>query len=338
MTKLRASALFSKSALCAGVVALLCMPAQAGLLKKIGGGGSKEQPAQAAPAESAPAAPSGPKIIVCVDAFEGAGKLGWDEGPVLGAMLTDALMNSGRFLVVERPKLDNALKEQDLGAAGRINQQTALQIGSIVGAQYLIQGTVTQFEPGESGQSGRVGVPLPGVGGSIGIGGSKVNSSIAMQLRIIDLTTTVVLDSTKVEHTASHRSIGMDAYVKGFSGSYDEFQKTPLGKTAEECVKKAVDRIVQKLGNQPFRARVAEIQGKSIYINAGSNRGVQSGMTLGVYKAGKAIVDPDTGLPLDVPLTKTGTLKVDSVQEKLAICSLVDGKMPAKGDTLQMEQ
>jgi curli biogenesis system outer membrane secretion channel CsgG len=324
------------AATCVLLALALVTPAQAGLLKKLKGGGSSESAPP--PAEQAAPAPSGPKMIVCVDQFEGAGKLGWDEGPVMGALLTDALMQSGRFLVVERPKLDNAIKEQDLGASGRINSQTALKIGAIVGAQYLIQGTVTQFEPGESGQSGRVGIPLPGVGGSIGIGGSKITSKVAMQLRIIDLTTTVVLSTHKAEETATHKSIGADVYAKGFSVGGDQFKKTPLGETAEKCIGKCVDHIVSVLGHQPFRARVAAVEGKTIIINAGTNRGVSAGMTLNAMKQGKTITDPDTGLALEVQFTKTATVKVDSVSEKTATCSLVDGKMPAVGDSLEMAQ
>lgn len=324
---------------CAVFFLALVMPANAGFLQKLKGGSKDSSAKEEAPppAEKVAPAPSGPKMIVCVDDFEGAGKLGWDEGPVMGAMLTDALMQSGRFIVVERPKLDAAIKEQDLGASGRINSQTALKIGQIVGAQYLIQGTVTEFEPGESGQSGRVGIPIAGIG-SIGIGGSKVTSKVAMQLRIIDLTTTVVLSTHKAEESATHKSIGADVYAKGFSVGGDQFKKTPLGETAEKCIGKCVDHIISVLGNQPFRARVADIDGKTIILNAGTNRGVETGMTLNAMKQGKTIADPDTGLPLEVEFSKTGTVKVDSVSEKTARCSLVDGKMPAKGDSLELAQ
>jgi hypothetical protein len=88
----------------------------------------------------------------------------------------------------------------------------------------------------------------------------------------------------------------------------------------------------------PFTARVAEVDGNTIYINAGSNRNVTEGTILGIYKMGKVITDPDTGLALDVKMDKTGTIKVDSVQEKMSLCSLVDGSKPAKGDTLRLEK
>ena len=326
--------------LCAAVLVFQCGPAEAGILKKLKGGGGEESAPEAEASAPAPARASykGPKQVVAVGAFEGAGKLGWDEGPVMAAMLQDALMQTGRFIVVERQQLDSVLKEQDLGAAGRINSETALKIGQIVGASIMIQGTVTQFEPGESGKSGRVNIPIGGIGGGVGLGGSKVTSKIAMKLRIIDLTTSQVLSTHNAEHTGTHKSMGMDVYTGIGSAGGDQFKKTPLGETAEECINKCVDHIISVMANVPFSARVAEVDGKSIYINAGTNRGVTEGMVLGLYKTGKVITDPDTGLALDVKLEKTGSVKVDSVQDKLSVCSLVEGQTPKRGDTLRLEK
>ncbi|MFA6240547.1 MAG: CsgG/HfaB family protein [Candidatus Hydrogenedentales bacterium] len=328
------------SLLAMGAIALFVgASAHAGILDKVKGKGKgKEEAKTEEAAETKAAAPAytGPKQVVCVDAFEGAGKLGWDEGPVLAAMLTSALMDTGRFIVVERPKLDNAIKEQDLGAAGRINSQTALKIGEIVGASILVQGTVTKFEPGEEGKSGRVGVPIGGV--SVGLGGSKVTSVVGMKLRLVDLTTTVVLDTFDAEAEGTYKSMGADIYAGGFSAGGDKFKKTPLGETSEKCVKQAVDHIIAKMADVPFSARVAKVDGKTVYINAGSTRGVQVGTVLVMYKQGEVIKDPDTGLPLSVTLTKTGSIKVDDVQEELSVCSMVDGKAPAVGDTVKIEQ
>jgi curli biogenesis system outer membrane secretion channel CsgG len=340
MTKVRDHKKFCRlfaMLVCVGVLIFQCTPADAGILKKLKGGGGEESASEPA-AESAPApAPhKGPKQVVAVGAFEGAGKLGWDEGPVMAAMLQDQLMQTGRFVVVERQQVDAVLKEQDLGAAGRINTETALKIGQIVGASIMIQGTVTQFEPGEEGKSGRVSIPIGT--GAVGIGGSKVTSKVAMQLRIIDLTTSQVLSTHKAEHTGTHKSMGMDVYTSVGSVGGDQFKKTPLGETAEECIAKAVDHIIATMANVPFSARVAEVDGKSIYINAGTNRGMTEGTVLTLYKTGKVITDPDTGLALDVKMERTGSVKVDSVQEKIAVCSLVDGQMPKRGDTLKIDK
>jgi curli biogenesis system outer membrane secretion channel CsgG len=317
------------------------MPAEAQFFKKakdkLKGGGDESSEAAPTEASSTAAAntPMGPKKTVAVDKFEGHAGLGWDEGAVLAAQLAEALMESGRFNVVERVKLDNILQEQDLGAAGRINSQTALQIGEIVGAQVLIQGTVTEFEPGEEGKSGKVRVPIGGV--SVGLGGSKVTSSVGIKLRLIDLTTSMILSTHNAEAKGSHKSMGLGVYSSYGSASGDQFKKTPLGKVAAEAIDKCVAHIITTMANIPFNARVAEVEGSSIYINAGSNRGMTEGMMLHGYKIVKTIKDPDTGLALDSIEEKTCTLKIDMVRDSISICSLVSGGKPRVGDTLKME-
>jgi len=317
------------------------MPADAGILKRAKDKlkGSEDSSAESAPTEASSAAaastPMGPKKTVAVDKFEGHAGLGWDEGAVLAAQLAEALMETGRFNVVERVKLDNILQEQDLGAAGRINSQTALTIGNIVGAQVLIQGTVTEFEPGESGKSGKVRVPIGGV--SVGVGGSRVTSKVAIKLRLIDLTTSMILSTHNAEATSKSKSMGLDVYSSYGSASGDQFKKTPLGKTAAIAIDKCVAHIISTMSNIPFNARVAEVEGSSIYINAGSNRGMAVGMMLHGYKTVKTITDPDTGLALDAIEEKTCTLKIDMVRDNISVCSLVSGSKPKIGATLKLE-
>lgn len=60
---------------------------------------------------------------------------------VLGITLAGALRKSGQFDVVERQQLANLLKEQDLGASGRVDEQTAAKIGKVLGARYMLLGT-----------------------------------------------------------------------------------------------------------------------------------------------------------------------------------------------------
>lgn len=51
------------------------------------------------------------------------------------------------FDVVERFRLQSVMKEQDLGASGRIDPATAKKIGKLVGADVILTGTVTQYTP-----------------------------------------------------------------------------------------------------------------------------------------------------------------------------------------------
>jgi curli biogenesis system outer membrane secretion channel CsgG len=332
----RSGAVRSLAMLLAITIAVsFAMPADAGVLKRLRGGdgdSAEQTSAEPAPASSAP---KGPKKTVAVEKFEGHAGVSWDNGSVLAAQLAEALMETGRFNVVERVQLDNILREQDLGAAGRINSQTALQIGQIVGAQVLIQGTVTEFDPGVEGKSGGVRVPIGGV--SVGLGGGKVESHVAIKLRLIDLTTSMILSTHNAEARGSHSTRGIDFGSAYGSFNADDFKKTPLGETAADAIDKCVAHIISTMQNIPFNARVAEVEGSSIYINAGSNRGMEEGMELHGYKTVKTIIDPDTGLALDAIEEKTCTVKIDMVRDNISIASLVSGNKPQKGDTLKLQ-
>ena len=58
------------------------------------------------------------------------------------ALLTDALVNSGVFTVVERSRFEQIVKEQGLTSTGFVDPSTAVSLGEIAGASYLLAGEV----------------------------------------------------------------------------------------------------------------------------------------------------------------------------------------------------
>jgi len=62
-----------------------------------------------------------------------------------GKGITDLLINdlaaAGRVRVVERERIQSVLAEQNLVKSGSIDQATAVKVGKIVGAQYVIMGS-----------------------------------------------------------------------------------------------------------------------------------------------------------------------------------------------------
>ncbi len=61
-------------------------------------------------------------------------------------LLTTELVNAANVRVVERERLTALLKEQDLGATGRMDQETAVRVGKLLGARYMIRGDVTSLD------------------------------------------------------------------------------------------------------------------------------------------------------------------------------------------------
>jgi len=152
---------------------------------------------------------NGPKARIAVSRFTDKTGKGWWTGQIgdgMADMLTTALFNTNRFIVLERQTLQDVLAEQDLGASGRIRQDTAAPIGQIEGAELLVTGAVTEFEPGSSGIGGGLG----GVGGGVvgGILGGLKKSHVAIDLRIIDTRTSRIVAATTVEGEATDFNLG----------------------------------------------------------------------------------------------------------------------------------
>src|SRR3989442_11503684 len=66
------------------------------------------------------------------------------QGGIPG-MLSSELGANPAVRLVEREQVQHLLDEQNLGAAGRVDAQTAAKIGKIVGAKYAITGMFMDF-------------------------------------------------------------------------------------------------------------------------------------------------------------------------------------------------
>ena len=76
----------------------------------------------------------------------GQGKEDFDalERGIAGMMISELSQNPAAR-VVERQEVQRLVDEQNLGAQGRVDPQTASKIGKLVGARYMVMGTFVDF-------------------------------------------------------------------------------------------------------------------------------------------------------------------------------------------------
>ena len=79
--------------------------------------------------------------------FNSIGELGQD----FSIQLSDALVQSGKVIVLSRKELDVVMAEQDLAASGRFAKSRTAKTGKIIPAQILIKGQITEFAQNSSG-------------------------------------------------------------------------------------------------------------------------------------------------------------------------------------------
>lgn len=176
----------------------------------------------------------GDKISIGVSEFtndtagQGAGGAYWWTSPSVGrelsGMLSNELVATKAFNVVERKQLDAAIQEQDLAASGRMAPEKAAPIGQLTGAQYLVMGTVTAYEERTSSTGGGIGYK------GFSIGGESSEAYIAIDVRVMNSTTGELEFVRTIEGSSKSSGISLGAYKSGFGGSLASQNKTPAGK------------------------------------------------------------------------------------------------------------
>jgi TolB-like protein len=109
--------------------------------------------ASAGPASAQVGAPDGvdARPAIAVFPFVNGGSFGQDREDLsaleigIQQMLLTELAQNSSLRIVERSLLRDILAEQDLGASGRVDPQTAANLGRLVGARYIVTGQFTDL-------------------------------------------------------------------------------------------------------------------------------------------------------------------------------------------------
>ncbi|MFA6216733.1 MAG: CsgG/HfaB family protein [Candidatus Omnitrophota bacterium] len=197
---------------------------------------------------------AGPRARIAIADFDvKAAKAYGEIGSGLREMLVTALINSSRFSVVERQALSAVMQEQELSASGAAQQGSGgPQRGKIKTADLVVTAAVTEFEPQASGGSAGIGGG-GGVGSGIlgGLLGAALNKAhMALDIRIIDTSTSEVLAATRVQGQASDISGGFMAGFFGgwgLGGGLSMYANTPMEKAIRVCIIEAVRYISQTI-------------------------------------------------------------------------------------------
>ena len=181
-----------------------------------------------------------------------------NKDAVLGGvrdMLTTALFNSNRYIVLERENINDAIVEQDFSHSRKAGEASHIPTGMIEGAELLVIGSLTAFKPAKEGGGFPIPIPLNRNLDDIAIFRIGVSKSyIAMDLRVIDVTTGRILATLPVEGSSWKSSASFHG-VAGKHTNYNYlqlpglirvFSNTPIEQALNEMVHAAVVEIVKR--------------------------------------------------------------------------------------------
>ena len=245
----------------------------------------------------------------------------WDLGDAWDTVLTDLLVQSGKFIVLgETDMRYAAMDEQDFAASGRTaGGAKAPATGQMTPAQLLVKGAITHVQGNTESAGG--GIRIQGF--TIGGGGGKgeVNATIY----IVDSTTGQVLASTNVVGTSKQSALGVGYSTGNWGAAFGGNKNDNVGLAVQDACAAAVTFLVEQLPGFPWTGTVVLVKGDQVYINRGAREGVTVGQNF-VVGSVEVLRDPDTGEVLDESMTETAGLKVNQVKEKVSIASVTWGK------------
>ena len=261
--------------------------------------------------------------------------------PVNGieAIVTDVMNRTGRFRLLERKQLDSVLQEQDLVTSERVSRPSGAATGNVLGAKYLVQVVVTDYEANISGSKGGglgglVGGRLGGVLGGLGLKSGQ--GRVGMNFRLIDSETSEVVYTKQIESIIKESGLTFGGLVVagggGLGGFFSNYAKTPIGQAVIAGVNKGVYELVKEVGTDPTSGSVVKADGDQVWVNLGRSA-VAVGDVLNVVSMGEELIDPETGLSLGGFETQLGTVRVVTMQDKFSIAEVISLSGPAsRGD------
>jgi curli biogenesis system outer membrane secretion channel CsgG len=216
-------------------------------------------------------------------------------------MLASRLVLSRQFVVLERPDVARLEREQAVGG------------GSIVGADTLVLGSVTEFGRATRGSTGF-------------LSDTKVQVAHArVDVRLVDVKTGHAYFSAVGAGEATTES----GTIAGF-GSKADYDATLNDRAIAAAISDVIGRLVSQLEERPWRTDILDVRGSEVFISGGKAQGLRPGDALVVLEAGKTVRSAQSGFDVTLPPTPIAQLRVrstfgDSETNEGSVCEVTSG-------------
>ena len=211
-------------------------------------------------------------------------------------ILSAKLASTEKFILLERDGLEELVNE-----AGEGMQK--------IGADYIILGSITSFGRKVEGDDRLFSQ-------------SKTQTVEAgVSIRLVDVASGLIIYSDEAKgfaETTSKQTLGL-----GGSAGYDA---TLSDKAISAALTQLVENIINKCMDKPWRGYVLSVEDGTYIISGGKSQGMAEGSKFVVYKKGKMVTNPQTGIKIELPGTKVGTVTVlttmgDTPESEISFCS-----------------
>lgn len=224
-------------------------------------------------------------------------------------MISAKLAATEKFIILERADLDKINKELEIGDLAPLK----------IAADFLIIGSVSEFGRKDTGE---VGV----------FSRTKKQTAYAkVNVRLVDVHTSQVIYSEEGQGEAFAET----GTVMGV-GARAGYDSTLNDKAISAAISSMVNNLISKLLDKPWRSYILSYEGGSYIVAGGTSQGLRNGDTLTVYKKGKKVKNPQTGMPIELPGQPIGEIQVNGFSggdpnNEITFCNKLGGNIPNSG-------
>ena len=226
--------------------------------------------------------------------------------------LVSALGQTRRFTVVARSDWKSVMKEQDFSASGNVDPASAAKIGKALGAKYVLETTITDFQ--DYIETARFE--------TIDKTAQKRILRFGAVAKLYDSTSGALVESA--EFTITNSDI---ADLPSYSQRSGNLNDALINDISRLMAKKIASRIA----DIAYPAKVLSVIGNQIIINRGDYSDIAVGDVYKIVAQGEAMVDPDTGEKLGNAEADVGFAVITEVLPKFSKAKLLENFGVQKG-------
>ncbi len=220
----------------------------------------------------------------------------------LDSQLTASINATRKFDIVSRGDAAEITKEQQFGASGNVDPNTAAQIGKDLGAKYILTATVDDYQDYVEKAT------FAGTGDTA----TKRVFRLSIVGKIYDSTTGKMLASANFQTGNNEfKQIQQERNYSVKDGELSDEMMVAVSRSLAEKIAVHVADVI-------FPIKVLIKGDNEITINRGEGAGVTVGDTFNVFALGKEMIDPDTKESLGRQEVKVGQAKITEVDPKFS--------------------
>ena len=226
-------------------------------------------------------------------------------------IMTNRLVETGRFVVFDRPSVSLATDLNAIDASG----------ANLVGVEAIVVGAVTQFGRRDEGRSGFL---------------SSTRNQIVeatVEARLVDTRTGRVFFTASGSGQASTEQ----GEIAGF-GSRAAYDATLNDKAIDAAISDLMNEVVGRLTARRWSTDVIDVRGdQTVLIAGGPAMGIRAGDRFSVSTRGETRISPSTGSAIELPGEQIAVIEVESFfgndeQSQGSIARIVSGRAPLPGN------